>query len=80
MSAFGCFEKREGKQDHLLAENGELCVGSFAAFCRVSSAFSEVPGKRLQEIKGESGVGGQWEARQLACFHRTQPWSETRKS
>lgn len=35
-----------------------LCVGSFAALCGVSSAFSEVPGKRLQKIKGDSGVEG----------------------
>lgn len=44
-----------------------LSAGSFAALCGVSSAFSEVPGKRLQKIKGESGVGG-WEVCQLACF------------
>lgn len=41
-----------------LGRKRELCVGSFAALCRVRSAFAEVPGKRLREIKGESGVGG----------------------
>lgn len=42
----------------------------FAALCGVSSAFSEVPGKRLQKIKGDSGVRG-WRVASWLAFYRT---------